>query len=179
MRAYNLRRKQWKFHTITSSTNPNTPLAPVAASAVGISQTTFTANWSAATGASGYRLDVSMSASFGTYLPGYQDMDVGDSMRRITGLSTGSTFYYRVRAYNITGTSVKPQLDSCHNSAESPSPTGHNRGDASTKQKVRRRCRGPAPERPDTGWIYQRATPSAHLFPATRIWTKALPRAQQ
>jgi hypothetical protein len=68
-------------------------------------RSTFTANWGSVDAATGYRLDVSTSNSFSSYLNGYRDLDVGDVTRRVvTGLNRGTTYYYRVRAYDATGT---------------------------------------------------------------------------
>ncbi len=44
--------------------------SPVATAASGIQQSGFTANWDAVPGALGYRLDVSTSATFGSFMPG-------------------------------------------------------------------------------------------------------------
>ena len=55
------------------------------------------------TGAKGYLLDVSTSSSFDSFVDGYHDLDVGDVTGRVvTGLSRGTTYYYRVRAYGAT-----------------------------------------------------------------------------
>ena len=67
-------------------------------------RSTFMARWDEVIGATGYLLDVSMSDSFSNYVDGYHDLDVGNVMgRAITGLSRGTTYYYRVRAYNANG----------------------------------------------------------------------------
>ena len=64
----------------------------------------FTANWSSVPTASGYRLDVSTSSSFGTFVPGYSNRDVGNvTSFNVTGLSANTFYYYRVRAYNGNG----------------------------------------------------------------------------
>ena len=69
-------------------------------------RSSFLANWAPVDGATGYRLDVSTNPSFGTYASGYQDLDVGNVTSRIVShLSAGTTYYYRVRAYGVSGTS--------------------------------------------------------------------------
>ena len=66
----------------------------------------FIANWSSVSGATGYRLDVSTSSTFATYVPGYQDRNVGNvTSQNVTGLARNTFYYYRVRAYNGNGTS--------------------------------------------------------------------------
>lgn len=89
-----------------TSANPTAPSAPVAAEESGATSVSFSANWSASSGATGYRLDVSTSSTFATFLSGYNNLDVGNvTTYGVTGLSAGSTYYYRVRAYNTVGTS--------------------------------------------------------------------------
>src|SRR6266436_8789922 len=77
---------------------------PVAAMAP--TRSSFMATWDRVSGATGYRLDVSTSSSFSSYVSGYQDLNVGNVTGRIIGgVSSGTTYYYRVRAYNALGTS--------------------------------------------------------------------------
>src|SRR4029077_16341182 len=63
----------------------------------------FTANWFSGNGslrATGYHLDVSTSSSFGSYVPGYQNLNVGNATsRRVTGLNPSTAYYYRVQPY--------------------------------------------------------------------------------
>jgi hypothetical protein len=62
-------------------------------------------------GATGYRLDVSRNSSFSTYVPGYQNLNVGNATSRsVTGLNASTTYYYRVRAYNGAGTSANSNI---------------------------------------------------------------------
>ena len=59
--------------------------------------------WPSVTGAKGYLLDVSTSSSFDSFVDGFHDLDVGDATGRVvTGLSRGTTYYYRVRAFGAT-----------------------------------------------------------------------------
>src|SRR5437762_2551150 len=68
-------------------------------------RSSFMAAWQKVSGAIDYRLDVSTSASFDSYVDGYHDLDVGNVTGRVvTGLSQGTTYYYRVSAYDATGT---------------------------------------------------------------------------
>ena len=90
----------------TSLELPNTnefPLETETVSPPPPTRSSFMATWPSVTGAKGYLLDVSTSSSFDSFVDGYHDLDVGDVTGRVvTGLSRGTTYYYRVRAYNAT-----------------------------------------------------------------------------
>src|SRR5438876_4032590 len=66
-------------------------------------RSSFMATWPNVNGAKGYLLDVSTSNSFNSFVGGYHDVDVGAATGRVvTGLNRGTTYYYRVRAYDAT-----------------------------------------------------------------------------
>jgi hypothetical protein len=71
-----------------------------------VTASSLTANWTTVNGATGYRFDLATNSSFTNYVPGYQDLDVGNTTsRNVTGLAANTFYYYRVRAYNGNGTS--------------------------------------------------------------------------
>src|SRR5207237_4288672 len=82
------------------------PVVPTAKAATNVTKSGFTANWSSVTGATSYRLDVSVSSSFSSYLSGYQKLDLGNgTSRSVTGLSAGTAYYYRVGSHKRAKTS--------------------------------------------------------------------------
>jgi autotransporter-associated beta strand protein len=83
------------------------PGAPVVAAATNVGSGGFTANWTAATGATGYYLDVSTDATFATFVTGFNNLDVGNvTASAVTGtFDPGQTLYYRVRARNTVSAS--------------------------------------------------------------------------
>jgi hypothetical protein len=88
-----------------------TPSAPTANNATGISTTSFVANWGSVAGATGYYLDVATNAGFTTFVPGYNNLNVGNvTTINVTGLTCGTTYYYRIRAYNACGTSANSSV---------------------------------------------------------------------
>jgi len=87
------------------------PSAPVATAATTITTNSFTANWNAVTGATGYFLDVSTVNNFASFVTGFTNLSVGTATTRsVTGLSPGVTYFYRVRAVGACGTSVSSNV---------------------------------------------------------------------
>ncbi len=104
IRAYNGSGTSGNSNTITVTTSGSAPAAPVATAATSVTSSSFLANWGAVSGATGYYMDVSTSSTFGSYV--FNNYDVGNYTGiTVTPLSAGTTYYYRIRAYNGSGTS--------------------------------------------------------------------------
>ena len=66
-----------------------------------VKQTSFDCSWTKVSGANGYRVDVSTSPDFQSFVPGYNNKDVGNvTSLTVTGLNVNTKYYVRVRAYN-------------------------------------------------------------------------------
>lgn len=98
-------------NTVTQATGSSAPTAPTASSASNITVTSFSANWSAVGSATKYYLDVATDVGFTDFVAGYNNLDVGNvTTYNVTGLICGTTYYYRVRAYNPCGTSASSNI---------------------------------------------------------------------
>lgn len=71
---------------------------PTLNSATLINTSGFTANWGAIAGATSYSLEVSENSSFSSYVSGYPKNVGNVTSYAITGLTSGTTYYYRVTA---------------------------------------------------------------------------------
>ncbi|MEP4092028.1 fibronectin type III domain-containing protein [Reichenbachiella sp.] len=100
-----------EYEPITSQRDSNTrtittePQSTTTNAATSISTTSFTANWNSRTGATSYDLDVSTSSSFTSYVSGYNGLNVSSTSKSVTGLSSATRYYYRVRSVNSGGES--------------------------------------------------------------------------
>jgi hypothetical protein len=84
------------------------PAAPTVASASGVAQTVFTANWSAPSDyrVTAYYLYVATDSGFANVVSGYDGLSVGPATSYVvSGLSPNTTYYYRVTAANEVGSS--------------------------------------------------------------------------
>lgn len=83
------------------------PGAFATTNASGILATGFTANWNLSAGANAYFLDVSTVSNFATFVPGFNNINVGNvSSYNVAGLTCNTNYFYRIRANNTCGTSA-------------------------------------------------------------------------
>jgi gliding motility-associated-like protein len=90
-----------KTGTASNYTESYALVAPVLEDAADITGVGFTAKWQTPTTGTvnSYLLDVSESATFATFVTGYQNKDVGNVNEfEVTGLTANKTYYFRVRA---------------------------------------------------------------------------------
>jgi hypothetical protein len=82
------------------------PPAPAAGTASTVTATSFVANWASSASATGYYLDVALDAGFTNFVTGFNNKNVGNvTSYTVTPLLPGTTYYYRIRAFNASGTS--------------------------------------------------------------------------
>ena len=106
------------------------PPVPASVAATDTACTSFTANWGASAGATGYFLDVSKGTGGGFnagILAGYNNLDVHNVLTYdVTGLTNSTTYYYRVRADkcgNTSGNNAEKTLTTVTNPADPSNPT--------------------------------------------------------
>lgn len=102
--------------TYTASINNNvliqtvtlnfTPIPPALNPSTNIRASTFTLNWESVAGANGYKIDLSTNEKFTTFVENYSDFSTGNvNSYEIKNLFPGITYYARLRAQAVTGTS--------------------------------------------------------------------------
>lgn len=96
-------------NSATIATN-TLPVTPTASDATQVSQSGFTANWSASSGASGYFLDVAYDNAFSNFVVGYNNLSVSGTSQIVSGLNPYTTCYYRVRSASASGSSASSNV---------------------------------------------------------------------
>ena len=124
VRAYTSRGLESGYSNIITVLTEDTlvPEAPVAIAATGVTHNVATANWNAVVGATGYRIDVSTNNDFRLEDNLLYNFNVGNVTSYVlSGLTSDTAYYYRVRAYNADGTSIVSNIITI-NTAVSPAP---------------------------------------------------------
>ena len=98
---------QGTFTMCVTSPCLGTPTSSVGTS---VTSSSFSANWSAISGVTDYLLDVSTNNTFTSMVSGYSALSVGNvTTYSVTGLSTSTTYYFRVRVNNSICTNSSTQ----------------------------------------------------------------------
>ncbi len=97
--------------TVSVTTLGIPSINPIANPAGEISTLSFNAQWILVNNATGYYVDVAYDSLFTNFVDGYNNKSVSNvSYTNITGLSCGTTYYYRIRAKNICGASENSNI---------------------------------------------------------------------
>jgi len=86
------------YGTFNLTINDNDIPTVTAIAATNITTSGFTANWNAASGITTYEFDLSTSSDFSSFVTGYDALQVTGTSVAVAGLTTGMTYYYRVRS---------------------------------------------------------------------------------
>jgi hypothetical protein len=106
---------------------PPIPPAPTAPAATSVTANSFTANWQKTGFVDHSYVDVSINSGFTSFV--FQNLDAGTSSSlNIAGLSSATTYYFRVRASNRTGTSPNSTTGTQVTAPGAPNPCGDNIG---------------------------------------------------
>ncbi|MCF6130237.1 fibronectin type III domain-containing protein [Flavobacterium sp. AS60] len=90
------------FAGMISESNATCIPAPTGLTASTVEGNSFTATWSAVTGATDYRIDVSTNNTFTAILPAYNNISSSTlTSLAVNGLSPFTTYYFRVRAVGL------------------------------------------------------------------------------
>ncbi|MFA6435481.1 MAG: glycosyl hydrolase family 18 protein, partial [Elusimicrobiales bacterium] len=93
--------------TTLAASDTSAPTVPGGLAASGVSGSAFNLGWTASTdnvGVAGYRLDISLNSGFTSFVSGYNNLSVGNvTSKSVSGLSAGTAYYARLRAYDAAG----------------------------------------------------------------------------
>ena len=93
----------WSFSTASGTPSPSAPsLASPTDGSTGLS-TTPTLSWNASSGAASYNIEVATDNTFSSIV--VSNTGIGGTSQQVSGLSGGTTYYWRVQAVNSTGAS--------------------------------------------------------------------------
>ena len=106
--------------SVSAKTSESIPAVPSEVSASAESSSSIKVSWSSVTGATGYKVYRSSSSS-GTY---NSVGDVTTTSYTNTGLTAGTTYYYKVSAYNSAGESAQSSSVSAKPESIPATPTG-------------------------------------------------------
>jgi phosphodiesterase/alkaline phosphatase D-like protein len=123
LRASNAGGPSGTSNIVSLTTVVATPPPPLATAGTNVTQTSFTAHWNAAAGATTYLFDVATDTGFISIVPGYGNLNAGNVQTwNVAGLSGGTKYFFRVRGSNVGGTSGNSNIISVTTVVATPPP---------------------------------------------------------
>ncbi len=93
----------WSFSTASGTSSPSAPSLASPSNGTSGESTTLTLSWNASSGANSYDLQVATDNTFSGVA--VSNTGIGGTSQQVSGLSGGTTYYWRVQAVNSVGTS--------------------------------------------------------------------------
>jgi hypothetical protein len=106
------------FRPFNSFVKDYSGIAPTIGKSGFVTGTAFMASWTAVPQATNYLLDIATDSNFTSFVSGYQALSLASAYTTVTGLTQGTTYYYRVRAVVGGVTSPYSQTETASTTAD-------------------------------------------------------------
>lgn len=93
------------YYTKCTPSADNIPPRPAAVTHSNVTASSFIARWNRVTGNTNYLLDVATDSTFNSIVSGYNSINIADTFKVVSGMSSSTIYYFRVRTFSKSGNS--------------------------------------------------------------------------